>query len=202
MEARLAAQVETRADAIDAARSTVVLVDYQQRLMPAISGGQAAIAAAALLAGAARELGVRVAATEQNVGRLGPTADVLRGLADTIVHKTHFDACDDGLGDVVARDGGGHVVIAGCESHVCLLQTTLGLLRRSHRVWVVELACGSRRPSEHRLAMQRLAQAGATIVSPEMVLFEWLGDCNHPQFRALLARIKDASLGSQARAVE
>jgi hypothetical protein len=75
---------------------------------------------------------------------------------------------------------------------VCLLQTALGLLRNGRRVWVVEPACGSRRPSDHRLAMQRLGAAGATLVSTEMVLFEWLRECGHPRFKSVLQLVKGA----------
>lgn len=183
-----------RAESIDAARSVLVLVDYQARLMPAITGTAAVIASAALLAGAARDLDIRVVATEQNAGKLGPTVPELREASDATIPKSHFDACEDGLAAALGGGAAPHVVIGGCESHVCLLQTALGLLRRGHRLWVVEPACGSRRPSDHRLAMQRLAEAGATIVSTEMVLFEWLGDFEHPRFRVLLERIKAAPL--------
>jgi len=108
--------------------------------------------------------------------------------------KTHFDACADGLLDALAEvnPDGDQVVVAGCEAHVCMMQTALGLLRAGKRVWVVANASGSRRASDHAAAMARLARAGATIVTHEMVLFEWLDDCKHPRFRAVLGRIKAA----------
>lgn len=84
----------------------------------------------------------------------------------------------------------GDVVIAGCEAHVCLLQTALGLLRAGHAVWVVAAACASRNPRDHELAMQRLRQAGAVVVSTEMVVFEWLQSCRHPRFKEVLALLK------------
>jgi nicotinamidase-related amidase len=103
--------------------------------------------------------------------------------------KMHFDACEDGLlallGDVP------DVVIAGCEAHVCLLQTALGLRRAGRAVWVVADACGSRRATDHALAMQRLRDAGATVVSTEMLLFEWLAHCRHRHFREVLALVKN-----------
>jgi hypothetical protein len=40
--------------------------------------------------------------------------------------------------------------------------------------------------------MDRLARAGATIVTHEMVVFEWLNHCTHPRFREVLAIIKAA----------
>lgn len=70
--------------------------------------------------------------------------------------------------------------------------TALGLLRADKRVWVVGNASGSRRPADHAAAMDRLSRAGATVVSHEMVLFEWLADCRHPRFREVLALLKAA----------
>ena len=181
-------------NAIDAGGSVLVLVDYQARLMPAIYGGSDVIATAALLATAARLLDVPVLGTEQNPERLGPNAPLLRALCRQTLAKTTFDACAAGLVDALdaARPGFTQAVVAGCEAHVCLLQTALGLLRAGKQVFVVENASGARRPHDHAAAMRRLAQAGATIVTHEMVLFEWLHDCRHPRFREVLALVKSA----------
>ncbi|HNT39372.1 MAG TPA: isochorismatase family protein [Rubrivivax sp.] len=181
-------------DAIDAEASVLALVDYQARLMPVIHDAEAALACALRLAQAAQALGVPVVGTEQNRRGLGPNAESIRAACALTLPKTHFDACADGL--VAALDaaapGRGQIVVAGCEAHVCLLQTALGLLRAGRRVWVVADASASRRPSDHAAAMARLAQAGATIVTHEMVLFEWLHDCRHARFRDVLKLVKDA----------
>lgn len=179
-------------DAIDVNRCTLVLVDYQAKLMPAIHESENVVRRAVLLADAARVLGIRVVGTEQNPKGLGPNVDDVRARCDATVPKLHFDACEDGLVEELDRGRtiAGQVVIAGCEAHVCLMQTALGLLRRGRRVWVVEPACGSRSPFDHRLAMQRLGSAGATLASPEMVLFEWLRKSDHPKFKSVLQLIK------------
>lgn len=183
-------------DTIDASRSALVLVDYQARLLPSIDGAAGVLRQALLLAHSARALGLRVLGTEQNPPGLGPNAPEIRELCELTLPKTHFDACADGLlqalDDVPAAPS--QVVIAGCEAHVCLLQTALGLLRGGRRVWVVAPACGSRRSADHALAMQRLQQAGATVVCSEMVLFEWLGECRNPRFKQVLQLVKDMPL--------
>lgn len=181
------------ADAMSPTGSTLVLVDYQHRLMPMIHGGAQAVARALRLADAARELGLRVLGTEQNPAGLGPNDEAVRQRCASTLAKMHFDACEDGLLDLLANDATEDptdVVIAGCEAHVCLLQTALGLLRAGRRVWVVADACGSRSAQDHALAMQRLQQAGATLVSTEMVVFEWLRSCTHPRFKPVLALVK------------
>ena len=180
---------------MNAIESSLVLVDYQARLMPAIHGADDVVAKALVLARAAALLEVPVLGTEQNPERLGPNTEALRQRCLHTVSKTRFGACEDGLPAALDAHAPGRpqVVIAGCEAHVCMLQTALGLLRAGRDVYVVENASGSRRPSDHAAAMRRLAQAGATIVTHEMVLFEWLHDCRHLRFREVLALIKAES---------
>jgi nicotinamidase-related amidase len=178
---------------IDPTACVVVLVDYQQRLMPAIHRGAEALAHALRLADVARALGVRVVGTEENPAGLGPNEDAIRQRCDATLSKLHFDACSDGLLDMLRTTGGRParaVVVAGCEAHVCLMQTALGLLQAGLRVWVVAQACGSRAAENHDLAMQRMRQGGAGIVSVEMVAFEWLRSCSHERFRQVLALLK------------
>lgn len=178
---------------IDAARSALVLVDYQQRLLPAIHNADQVLAEARLLADVAAELGLPIVGTEQNPAGLGPNVAVLSQRCASTVSKMHFDACEDGLLKALPEGPDGKaidVVIAGCEAHVCLLQTALGLRRAGHAVWAVAPACGSRAPENQALAMQRLAAAGAVIVSTEMVVFEWLHHCRNERFRQVLQRLK------------
>ncbi len=180
---------------IEPQRSVLVLVDYQRRLMPAIDRGAEVVDHATRLADIARELGLRVLGTEQNPQGLGPNEDAIRQRCDATLPKLHFDACADGLLDLLQAPGEAaatDIVIAGCEAHVCLLQTALGLLRTGLNVWVVAQASGSRSADNHALAMRRLQQAGAGIVSVEMVAFEWLRSCRHERFKGVLKLLKEA----------
>lgn len=176
---------------LDARHCSLVLVDYQARLMPAIHDGERVVANALLLADAARLLGVPVLGTEQNPGGLGPNVEAVRQRCASTLAKMHFDACEDGLlGQLEALCDAPEVVLAGCEAHVCLLQTALGLLEDEFEVWVVTDACSSRTERNRDAAYDRLASAGAELVSTEMVAFEWLASCENPVFREALALIK------------
>ena len=134
--------------------------------------------------------------------------------------KMHFNAVEDGLADWLrppvrkptqgasqagnARslpkhlqknaesepEGRNTIVIAGCEAHVCLMQTALGLLEEEFDVWVVTDACSSRSERNRDAAFDRLAGAGAELVTTEMVAFEWLRTAEHPAFREMLALVK------------
>lgn len=199
---------------LDATESQLVLVDYQERLMPAIADGAAVLANARRLAQIAQLLEVPVWGTEQNPSRLGPNDAALRALCQRTLAKMHFSAAEEGLGEWLRppakpQQGGnarslprhlqkpaqqaperGTIVIAGCEAHVCLLQTALDLIEDEFEVWVVTDACGSRTDRNRDAAFDRLAGAGAELVTTEMVAFEWLGSCEHPDFKDVLALIK------------
>ncbi len=199
---------------LDANESQLVLVDYQARLMPAIYEGAEVLANALRLAKVARMLDVPVWGTEQNPTRLGANDAALRTLCDNTLAKMHFSAAEEGLGEWLrppakAMQGGnarslpkhlqkpaqqaserGTIVIAGCEAHVCLLQTALDLLEDEFEVWVVTDACSSRTERNRDAAFDRLAGAGAELVTTEMVAFEWLATCEHPAFKDMLALVK------------
>lgn len=198
---------------IDAQESQLVLVDYQTRLMPALAEGPQVLANALRLAQAAKLLQVPAWATEQNPSGLGHNPPELKALCRDTLVKMHFSACEEGLSEWLrppakpvqgnARSLPRHlqkpaqaaperssIVVAGCEAHVCLLQTALDLLEDEFDVWVVTDACASRTERNRDAAFDRLAGAGAELVTTEMVLFEWLRTAEHPQFKALLPLIK------------
>lgn len=178
---------------LDASRCALVLVDYQERLLPAILQGDSVVREAARLADCARALDLRVVGTEQNPAGLGPNAEAIRGRCDATLAKMHFDACADGLADLLRAPGHvspADVVVAGCETHVCLLQTALGLARAGFAVTVAADACGSRFAPDRELALRRMESAGLTLASVESIVFEWLGASTHPRFRAVLEILK------------
>jgi nicotinamidase-related amidase len=87
-------------------------------------------------------------------------------------------------------EGRSTIVIAGCEAHVCLIQTALDLLEEEFEVWVVTDACSSRSERNRDAAFDRLAGNGAELVTTEMVAFEWLRTAEHELFRDVLALMK------------
>lgn len=174
---------------MNAEQSTLVLVDLQKRLMPAISQGDSVLAESVRLARIARLLSVPVIATEQIPEKLGHNDADISGLADQTVTKIYFDACGGGLVDALPNDRK-QIIIGGCETHVCMLQTALSLLAAGFSVWVVENATGSRHDSDRDAAVERLRQSGATIVTVEMVAFEWMQHCEHSCFREVQKLIK------------
>jgi len=168
-----------------AASSRLLIVDVQQRLVPAIHDGERIVDACAWLVGVAQRLSVPVAATEQYPRGLGPTVERLRALLPprAVGSKTAFSCAEGGCLDGLPGTGRGQVVIAGIEAHVCVLQSALGLAAAGHEVFVVADAVGSRDPANRSLALERLRQAGVGVVSREMVAFEWLHEAGDDRFR-------------------
>ncbi len=203
---------------LDADDCQLVLVDYQTRLMPAMASSADVLANAVRLARMAQWLEVPVFATEQNPDKLGATEAALQAAIAAsqgrVMPKTHFSAAAEGLGEwlrpPVRKQGGnarslpkhlqkaepapeegrGTVVLAGCEAHICLLQTALDLLDEEFEVWVVTDACASRSDRNRDAAFDRLAGSGAELVTTEMVAFEWLRSADHPAFKDVQGLIK------------
>jgi nicotinamidase-related amidase len=169
--------------------STLVVVDFQSRLMPAIEGGETIMANARRLLEGAKLLDVPVLFTEQNAHGLGGTLPVLQAGQDQIAHKMTFDACRaPGFLDALRHRP--DIIVCGCEAHVCVLQTTLGLLASGRRVFVVRDALGSRRSESKETAIRRMEGNGAEILTTEMVLFEWLTTAEDPRLDRVIALIK------------
>ncbi|MHC4042986.1 isochorismatase family protein [Bradyrhizobium sp. 23AC] len=169
--------------------SILLIIDFQSRLMPAIHDGEAAVRNANRLIEAAKLLGIPRLFTEQNAKGLGPTVGEIAIENDHLVHKQFFDACrEEGFLDRVPADA--IVVVAGCESHVCVQQTVLGLLHASRKTYVVRDALGSRHPEDKETAIRRMEHHGAEIVTTEMVVFEWLQTADSAHFRPVITLIK------------
>ena len=200
---------------LDAQECQLVLMDYQARLMPAMLDAAAVVANAARLAQVAALVQVPVVATEQNPSRLGPTVEGLHAALQQArartLSKMQFSAVEEGLGEwlrpeVQAPQGNARslpkhlqkpaaaqrqsIVLAGCEAHICMLQTALDLVEDEFEVWVVTDACTSRTERNRDAAFDRLASAGVELVTTEMVAFEWLRSAEHPAFKAMLQLVK------------
>lgn len=169
-------------------RSLLLVVDVQSRLLPAIAQGEDCLAQVQWLMQVAEKLQVPVLATEHCPEHLGVSHDTLRGLLpeSAILPKRHFSAVPDGLLAFHPESQREQWVVTGTEAHVCVLQTVLGLLAAGRHVYVVAEAVGSRRDADRQLALERMRQAGAIVVSREMVAFEWLESADAPEFRTVL----------------
>ena len=181
---------------LDRNRSQLLVVDVQERLMPAMHEGDRMADRCAILMQAAHRLGVPVTISEQYRKGLGATIarlDNVKGDAP-VLEKMHFSCADD---DAIARRVDGlaeaersQLVICGIEAHVCVLQSALGFKDMGLHVAVAADAVTSRRQDSVNLALTRLTAAGVAVVNTEMALFEWLHRSGTPEFKELSPLIR------------
>ena len=169
--------------------STLLLIDLQEKLIPAIANGQDVVSQCFTLAKIAGLLNVPVLATEQLPEKLGPNMETVKELCHLTLAKHHFDACSDGLLEALP-EGRPQIIIAGCETHVCMMQTALNLIDAGYSLWVVAEATGSRKEFDKDVALDRLSACGAHIVTVEMVAFEWMRHCKNTAFKDVQRLIK------------
>jgi nicotinamidase-related amidase len=196
---------------IESSASQLVLIDLQGKLTSAMFEGALVVQNAARLAKAAQMMRVPITVTEQYPEGLGATVPELAEFARQPLVKRAFSAVDEGLIELLQEMGAPKaspnaksvpkhlqkprenertdIIIAGCEAHVCVLQTVMGLLE-DFDVFVVTDACSSRTERNRDAAYDRLAAEGASLVTTEMVLFEWLRSAEHGQFKLVQGLIK------------
>jgi len=189
---------------LDADRSILVVIDFQGKLVQMVHRPALALEATRRLLRLADLFAVPVVLTEQYPKGIGPTEASIRATYDSLatrtffLEKTAFGCCGDaGFEGLLAQARPGlpparrQIVIAGMETHVCVMQTVLELLASGHEVHLCWDAVSGRGEEYRRHALERMAAAGATLTNHESVAFEWARDKNHPQFKALSALMKE-----------
>ena len=178
---------------LEAGRCALLLIDLQERLMPAIAGGERILARADILLRCARRLEVPVLATRQYPKGLGGLVPPVAGSLSEgeCLDKTAFSAfAEPVVRSALRAMGRDQFVLAGVEAHVCVLQSALDLRAEGYDVAVVADAVASRAAESHALALERLRGHGVEVVSVEMVLFEWLQKAGTEAFRELSPLIR------------
>jgi len=173
--------------------SGLLVVDLQEKLMPAIHEGAGVLNQSRKLIHVARLLKLPVLVTEQYPKGIGPTVPEIRAaLGDApTVEKMTFSGCGAepfwAQWNSFARR---NAIVCGVEAHVCVQQTVLDFLERGQSVFVLADAVGSRRPLDYDLALQRMHDAGAIVTTAESVIFELLGRAGTPEFKEVLKLVK------------
>lgn len=174
-------------------RTAVLLVDLQERLVPVMREPQRLVVQAARLLDAAAVLNVPVLVTEQYRKGLGATVPELEQRltgARARVEKMRFSAYVEPVQQELSRLGARCVLVAGIESHVCVLQTCLDLVEAGYAAAVAVDAVSSRRAVDQDVAIQRMIQAGVVPVTVEAAVMELTQEAGTDRFKAILPLIK------------
>ena len=173
--------------------SLLLIIDFQQGLLKVIDSWERIARKVSQLIQAADILGVPVLVTEQYKKGLGEThPELLRAIKSPLVfQKEHFSAClERDFLSVVHSFHRQEIVVAGMETHVCVLQTCLDLIKSGFRVHLVTDAVASRVSENRDIAIDLLRQAGAVVSSTEIVIFQWACRANTDDFRRILPIVK------------
>jgi nicotinamidase-related amidase len=174
-----------------AANAGLLVIDVQEKLLPLIPGADRLVQNIAFLMDGARLMVLPVQATEQYPKGLGPTVKELAQRVAERPAKVEFSSC--AIPFVVERFRTArrtHIVLAGIETHVCVLHSALDLLALGFRVFVARDAVGSRYAVDHETALARMEQAGVIPITVETAVFEWVGGAAVPQFKDVSALVQ------------
>lgn len=174
--------------------SLVLIIDVQEKLLNAVFNKEQVEKKSAIIAEAAKILGIPVVVTEQYPKGLGNTIpavkDALAGDTE-IFEKTAFSALNnEEILEAIKKHNKKQILIFGIETHICVSQTTAALRELGYEVSVIKDACGSRAEEEYLAGLERMKDNGAYIITTEIALFEWLKGAKNPNFKAVQALIK------------
>jgi nicotinamidase-related amidase len=179
--------------AIDRVDTTLVIVDVQERLAAVMDQRRKVVGNCRRLIEGAKILGMPVVVTEQYPRGLGPTEEELRGALPVYepVEKISFSCCGEPkFMDTVAGLGKKKIILAGMETHVCVLQTCIELLNAAFSVHLVRDAVCSRTKDNWLVGIGMMRDAGAVISSTETVLFQLLGGAGTEEFKSISRLVK------------
>ncbi len=185
-----------RVNFLEAQSAVLVVVDVQEKVLATVGSSppDGIIDRIGRLIRAARILDLPVLHTEQYPAGLGPTDGRLKKAlpagSGPIVKSTCSCWRDEAFRIALQRTEREHVVLVGLETHVCIQQTALDLLRVDYVPFVAADAVGSRCESDFQTALERMRRAGAEVSSTEAIIFELVERCDHPKFKDILKVIK------------
>lgn len=165
--------------------SCLALIDVQEKLTPHVIDSAKLVARCQWMMKLAAEFHVPILVSEQYPGGLGSTVAALQQ-GQSAIAKVHFSCWrEPRFRDYLKPLNKSQIVLIGIETHVCVLQTALDLLEAGYQVFVVVDAVSSRHEQDNRFGLKRMKQAGAWLMTSEMVFFEWVGEAGTPRFKTL-----------------
>lgn len=169
------------------------LVDVQERLFPHIGNKEILEKNLLTLVKGLKVLNVPFIVNEQYKKGIGETIPSLKELVETYssYEKTTFSCCqNDETMKAIKNTNKKVIIVAGIETHVCVLQTCIDLLENGFKVVLVTDCCSSRKENDTKFAIKRLIQAGVIPTTYESILFELTLDAKNPCFKEISSLVK------------
>ena len=173
--------------------AVLVLVDFQERLMPAMRNSEKVLAQTVMLTTGCKEFDIPVLVTQQYTKGMGETVDPVKTALGEFayIEKKEFSCwLNPDFKKALEDTGRKTVIVCGCETHVCVQQTVLDLLEAGYNVYVAGDCVSSRKKYTRDTAIARMAGAGAVVTCAETALFELLGSADDPHFKTISKLVK------------
>jgi nicotinamidase-related amidase len=177
---------------LDRNSSALLVVDVQQKLIPAVDCSDQVVAKSKQLMDAAAILNVPVLVSEQYPKGLGHTVEDLDvSHANVVASKTMFSCreCQPIL-DFLEKQSIQTLLLCGIEAHVCVAQTAFDLMASGFKVHIAVDAIGSRNPSDRETAISRMNMHGITMTTAEAAIFEWCESASASEFKEISQLVK------------
>lgn len=168
--------------------TAALIIDFQEKLVPAIANNEEIVAKAATFVAGLKELGVPMAVTQQYTKGLGDTIPVIKEALGEFepMDKMSFSALGcEAFASWVKAQGKKTILVCGVEAHICVLQSIIDLIREGYRVFIVADCVGSRMVYNKDYAIQRAVQEGAFVTTCEGALYEMVQGAGTPHFKAI-----------------
>ena len=182
---------------IDPQKALFLLIDFQSNLAVAMKKDVYAGCErnAGLMIASCNTLKVPILVTEQYSKGLGPTVERLKtSLKEDYrpVDKLTFSCYrDTGFQAAFSKLDRKYILVAGIESHVCVLQSVIDLVANGYYVHVLSDAVCSRYKSDWGNAMRYMRDAGAVITTTEIAVFQLLQKAGTPEFKVISPLFRD-----------
>lgn len=173
--------------------TAAVIIDIQERLYPHMSAKEDLLAKTTILIKGLQQLNIPLIFSQQYTKGLGDTIGPVREMCDhfSFLEKTAFSCCDEPpFQEALLSTGKKFVILAGVETHVCVMQTALDLLEKGFTPVLVEDCVASRREHDKSVAIARLRSEGAVITTCESILFELCRRAGTDEFRSISRLVK------------
>ncbi|HHO57354.1 MAG TPA: hydrolase [Thermoplasmatales archaeon] len=167
---------------IDESNVFIIVIDFQERMLPHIKNGSRVVKNTVKLLKAAGVFGIPIIATKQV--KLGETAEEIE--KDTFSCYASREFVEN-----VEKIGRKKCIIAGIESHICVIQTALQMLEDGYEVYIATDCMASRNEMDHEMAIGRMIQEGVKPSTSEAIIYEIMKSASHEKFREILKIVKE-----------
>ena len=178
---------------IEPEQSLFVLIDVQEKLFPHITNKEEIEKNLLILLEGLNLLEIPIIVNEQYKKGLGETIASIDAKIENASYfeKTTFSCCGEMSAlDNIKTSGKKTIIIAGIETHVCVMQSVLDLLELNYNVVLVVDCVGSRKALDTDIAIERMVQAGVILATYESILFELTRDSKNSVFKKISQLVK------------